>query len=508
MGSRVKTLLFAVVRVGTLKRKLTAGIALCLTFMAVGVLPAFAHQPTLSSAVVCNEQTGDYDVTWTIANGNFGGSIMTLEQSSRPAVPLSSYAPNESKSYVESLPGSTTGATTLTIRAGWDDGAPDVVASTTVHTDGTCSTEPEPGIDVTKSCPGNGLVGDELHYTITVTNTGDEDLANLVVTDTVDGHPSVPVPGAPSELEAGDSIELEFTYTVQEGDDESPLSNSVTATATGVTSGEEVESTSECETVISHPEITVEKTCPPLAHVGDELHYTITVTNTGDEDLANLVVTDTVDGHPSVPVPGAPSELEAGDSIELEFTYTVQEGDDDPLPNSVTASATGVISEASVESIAGCVTDIIHPGILIEKSVDEDLVPVGTTVTYTYVVTNTGDTTLYDVSVDDDVLGHIGDIPVLEPGDENAVTLTKDFVVGVDPVTNVATASGDDVLGHTVSSTDTVVVTSIAGGNTPPPTPFTGSDARRLGLVAMGLFGIGATLVAVTRRRRSQSEEA
>ena len=135
------------------------------------------------------------------------------------------------------------------------------------------------------------------------------------------------------------------------------------------------------------------------------------------------------------------------------------------------------------------------------------VVPVGTTVTYTYVVTNTGDTTLYDVSVDDDIMGHIGDIPILEPG--QSVTLTKDFVVGQDPVTNVATASGEDILGHSVSATDDAVVTPILGENPPPTTtPFTGSDAGRLGLIAMALLGLGATLVAVTRRRRTEDGTA
>ena len=147
--------------------------------------------------------------------------------------------------------------------------------------------------------------------------------------------------------------------------------------------------------------------------------------------------------------------------------------------------------------------DIIHPAIEIVKTVDEEVVPIGTTVTFTYVVTNTGDTTLYDISVDDDIMGHIGDIAVLEPG--QSVTLTKDFVVGDEPVTNVGTAAGEDILGHSVSANDDATVTPIAGENPPPsnpPTPFTGSDAGRLGLISMVLFGIGATVVATTRRRR------
>jgi hypothetical protein len=131
-------------------------------------------------------------------------------------------------------------------------------------------------------------------------------------------------------------------------------------------------------------------------------------------------------------------------------------------------------------------------------------------VTFTYVVTNTGDTTLYDISVDDDILGHVGDIQILEPGDQ--VTLTKDFVVGNAVVTNIGTASGEDILGRSVSSEDTATVSPIAGESVPPSrpptTPFTGSDAGRLGLVAIALLGIGVTVIASTRRRRPETDAA
>ena len=106
---------------------------------------------------------------------------------------------------------------------------------------------------------------------------------------------------------------------------------------------------------------------------------------------------------------------------------------------------------------------------------------------------------------------HIGDIPVLEPG--FSVTLTKDFVVGDEPVVNVGTAVGEDILGRVVSDDDDAFVSPIAGDNPPnppnnPPTPFTGSDAGRLGLITMILAGIGVTVVASTRRRRSEREAA
>ena len=85
-------------------------------------------------------------------------------------------------------------------------------------------------------------------------------------------------------------------------------------------------------------------------------------------------------------------------------------------------------------------------------------------------------------------------------------------MVGDEPVTNVGTAEGEDILGRSVSADDDATVTPIAGANPPnppnPPTPFTGSDAGRLGLISMVLFGIGVTVVATTRRRRPEREAA
>ena len=259
-----------------------------------------------------------------------------------------------------------------------------------------------------------------------------------------------------------------------------------------------------CDTDILNPTIDVEKSCTELAHVGDTVTYTITVTNTGDEDLDNVTVMDTVLGDLSA---SFADSLAVGASESHEFDYVVLDSDPDPLVNEVTATGSGVESRVVVDDLANCVTDLIHPGIEIVKTVDEETVPIGTTVTYTYVVTNTGDTTLYDISVDDDILGHIGDIEVLEPG--QSVTLTKDFVVGDEPVTNVGTAEGEDILGRSVSALDDATVTPIA--DVPPeepPTPFTGSDAGRLGIISMVLFGIGVTVVATTRRRRPEREAA
>ncbi len=299
------------------------------------------------------------------------------------------------------------------------------------------------------------------------------------------------------------------TYTPQAGDPD-PLTNTVTASGNGADSGVEASDEASCTTDIGNPNpaIDVAKECTELAHVGDTVTYRITVTNTGDEVLDGVTVMDTVLGDLSA---SFPDSLAVGASESHEFDYEVLGSDPDPLVNEVTAAGIGTQSQTPVDDTELCATDIIHPAIEIVKTVDEDTVPIGTTVTFTYVVTNTGDTTLYDISVDDDIMGHIGDIEVLEPG--QSVTLTKDFVVGDVPVTNVGTATGEDILGHSVSSNDDATVTPIAGENPPenpenPTTPFTGSDAARLGVISMVLFGIGVIAVATTRRRRSEREAA
>jgi uncharacterized repeat protein (TIGR01451 family) len=341
-------------------------------------------------------------------------------------------------------------------------------------------------------------------FTITIENTGNEPLENVVVTDAKLGGDITAAFNLPDPLPVGNTVYSEdFTYTP--GATEDPVVNSVTASGDGVDSGDTATDTSECTTdvVDLNPAIGVEKSCTALVHVGDTVTYTITVTNTGDEDLDNVTVVDSILGDLSA---SFADELAVGASESHDFDYVVLESDPDPLVNEVTAKGSGVGSRVAVEALADCVTDVIHPGIEIVKTVDDDLVPIGTTVTYTYLVTNTGDTTLFNISVDDDILGHIGDIAELEAGD--SATLTKDFVVGDVPVINVGTVSGEDILGRSVSSTDDALVTPIAGENPPPPTPFTGSDAGRLAIISMVLLGIGATLVAATRRRRPQREAA
>lgn len=377
----------------------------------------------------------------------------------------------------------------------------------TVTGNASCETDVThvPDIDVTKSCPAAVAAGADIAYTITVENTGDEPLTGVTVNDSLLGN----ITGdfdvdLANPFPVGALATAEVTYQPKAGDPD-PITNTVTATGTGADSTDRATDTASCRTDITHVAgIAVSKTCPAFAGEGDTITYSITVSNTGNEDLEDVTVMDSVLGDLSA---SFGDSLAVGASETQDFDYTVPAGGDDPLINLVTASGTGVDSQTTVTATDTCTTNILHPAISIVKTVSDEVVDVGSTVTYTYLVTNTGDTTLFDIVVTDDVLGLIGTIDQLEP--DQSATLTKDFVVGNEPVENVAIARGHDILGREVSASDNAIVTPIlptvvTSPPPPPTTPFTGSEAGRLGLLSLLVSGIGLTLVAATRRWRSR----
>src|SRR5205814_577608 len=144
------------------------------------------------------------------------------------------------------------------------------------------------GIDVSKTCPEGGNIGDAITYSITVTNTGDEALTDVVVNDPLLGGD---LAGFPSTLAVGASVTKTFTHTVT-ADDPDPLTNTVTASGTGADSDQTVSDQAECSTDVVHPTIDLVKDGPALAHVGDTITYTFTVTNPGDVDLFEVTLSD------------------------------------------------------------------------------------------------------------------------------------------------------------------------------------------------------------------------
>jgi uncharacterized repeat protein (TIGR01451 family) len=368
---------------------------------------------------------------------------------------------------------------------------------------------------------------DPIGFTITVTNIGDGTATDVTLTDALptDAGLDWSIDGGTGAqfclIDAG-VLTCDFgdmgpgaNYTVHiTSDTDATTCGTVDNTAT-VTTGNDGSDEDGDSVVVNCPPIgiDIEKNGPLLAHVGDTITYNFTVQLTTPETLFDVVVSDP-NCNEGAPVrglddpPGNDDDaLEPGEVWNYTCTHVVTASDPNPLPNTATVEGTADDGRSATDEDSHSV-DLIHPDIRIVKTVNPQSGEPGDTVTYTYVVTNTGDTTLFDISVDDDVIGHIGDIDQLEPGE--SATLTADFVLPDQdvPLVNVGTATGTDVLEGSVSDDDDAGVTILRAETPPtppPPTAFTGSDAERIGLLAAGLLALGLLALALGRRRRSQT---
>jgi hypothetical protein len=198
--------------------------------------------------------------------------------------------------------------------------------------------------------------------------------------------------------------------------------------------------------------------------------------------------------------------LESGETWNYSCPHLVTATDPDPLPNTATASGTDA-NGTTVSDQDSHVVDLIHPAINIVKSAKPQTGSPGDTIVYTYEVTNVGDVNLVNISVDDNVIGHVCDIPLLHPKD--SVTCTASFVIPANAnikIDNIGVAVGQDELGVPVRDEDTARITVVLGVTITPNPPggvaFTGSAAvMPLTALALMLLLVGSGLLWAGRKR-------
>jgi uncharacterized repeat protein (TIGR01451 family) len=368
--------------------------------------------------------------------------------------------------------------------------ADDPLAAIVCDTDHHRNDPIHPKIAVTKSGPAQAKVGDTVTYTFALTNPGDVALHNVTLTDPrCAATPTLLTKSGGNNdnvLDLTETWNYSCTHVVTSSDPD-PLPN--TATATGVDPLNKTVSAQASHTVdLIHPAITVVKSGPAQAHEGDAVTYSFKVTNTGDIGLTNVAVDDNVLGHI-----GDLASLASGASQTLTKGFTVPVGNS-PIKNTATACGTDP-TQARFCDTDNHNLDPIHPAIGIIKTANPLSVEPGASVTYTYVVSNTGDVGLTNVTVDDDVLGHIGDIPSLAVGASS--TLTKVAVISESsPLRNVATAVGTDPLGKKVSANDDAVISIVLG----KVLARTGTNLPGVAVIGLGLVLFGLSISGLRRR--------
>ena len=259
-------------------------------------------------------------------------------------------------------------------------------------------------------------VGDPVTWTYVVTNTGNVAISDVAVDDDQAGVNPVFQGGdddSDGELDPSETWTFQATGTATEGQYE----NFGTATATDPL-GTGLTDTDPSHYFGASSAIDIEKATNgadaddppgPFIPVTDQngdptlVTWTYRVTNTGNAELTGLEVTD---DHAGVTVSCPVDSLAPGRSTTCTATADAERGQ---YANLGTATATDPLGTEVTDADPSHYRGVV-PGIDVEKSTngaDADnapgpQIPVGDPVTWSYVVTNTGDDPLTDVLVTDD----------------------------------------------------------------------------------------------------------
>jgi len=283
----------------------------------------------------------------------------------------------------------------------------------------------------------------------------------------------------------------------------------------------------------NNPAINVVKTpsTTTLLAGGGEVTYTYVVTNTGDVPLSDVSVSDDKCGAADY-VSGDTSDDELLDMDET-WTFTCKMNLTDTTTNIGTASGTNgddtvTDTDTATVTVEPAPPAPPAPSVSIDKTVDPTLLPEGgASVTYTYVVTNTGDVALHNIMITDDngTPGNTADdwgtnsdpIVIICPATTLAVgehmTCTAAIAGTTVTTTNIATV--DAIAGEITHVFDTDDATVTVGGGgvqgdtsppTAPPTDLTsgtsGTPGSSLPILLLVLGGLGLGALVVTPRRK------
>ncbi|MGX1934677.1 DUF7507 domain-containing protein [Microbacterium resistens] len=350
---------------------------------------------------------------------------------------------------------------------------------TSVPSDVTIPQDPNPSLVLTKSADKTELVaGETITYSFVVTNTGNVTLTDVVVEEgdfTGSGEMSaVDCPEGAASLAPGESVTCTATYVVTQADvDRGSVENRATATGTPPT-GDPVTSVPSDVTVPAdaQPGISLMKSADKTELVaGEAVTYSFVVTNTGNVTLTDVVVEEddfTGSGELSeITCPEEAASLAPGESVTCTATYVVTQADVDrgAIENSATATGTPPTGDPVTSGPSDVTVPAdAQPGISLVKSADKTELVAGEEITYSFTVTNTGNVTLTDVTVDEANFSGSGELSEMTCPEEAAslapgesVTCTATYVVtqaDVDrgSVENRATATGTPPTGDPVTS--------------------------------------------------------
>ncbi|MFN2190515.1 MAG: hypothetical protein ACK2T3_17260, partial [Candidatus Promineifilaceae bacterium] len=297
------------------------------------------------------------------------------------------------------------------------------------------------------------LAGQPVTWTYIVTNSSNVPLTNVLVAD--DQGLTVSCPS--SVLESGSQMTCEAFGTSVSG--QYSNTGTVTASPPGLPS---IMASDTSHYFGFHPEISLEKrtndqdadSAPgPYIDVGSPVTWTYQVTNSGNISLSNIVLSDDKIGSIRCPK----SELDVAESMICIETGIAGAGQ---YANSSTVTGTTSLGNSAAASDMSHYFGMIA-ALEVEKLTngeDADLPPgpsitEGDPILWEFIVTNSGNVQLVDVTVNDDAEGEVScPSSRLDPGE--AMTCTHSGIAVVGAYTNEGTASGRLPTGVTIQASD------------------------------------------------------
>ena len=330
----------------------------------------------------------------------------------------------------------------------------------------------DPKLTITKALTNGDnapfSVGDTAEFTITVKNEGNVTLTNVKVTDDLPGALIQNGTGYNVEeneaviasLAPDQTVEVTVYYTITQADVDAQNGDKLVNTASvkgnspghtddDVTAEIPEESGTEFELEERNPGLTINKELAADSQgtgvdgkykVGDTAKFTITVYNSGNTTQRNIVITEALPGATFEIGTGYSlngdntmatiSEMEPGATVTITAKYTIKQKDidsTDALVNSLAVSGAGENVNKD-EASATIDKEEKNPYLNVEKTVTKIVkksdgseitsdfgsykVNLGDVITYTITVTNTGNITMSNMTVEDSLLGiNTDDLP-------------------------------------------------------------------------------------------------
>jgi len=441
-------------------------------------------------------------VTYTFAITNSGNTSLTGVTPTDPLTGLSALSCKNSAGTAVTIPASLAPKATLTCTATRTATQDDLNAGKVVNTASITATSPKgtavtntatatvtatqsPKLQITKTADATtfGAVGQSIKYTFTTTNTGNVTLSGVQMSDPNTRLANrVCTPTQPAVLAPGESVTCTATLTVTQADlDGGAILNTASVTANPPGGPAITGSASWVVSPTAGPAISLDKavSLTSITAAGQVVTYTLTATNSGNTTLNSVRVADALPGlvmGTCSPTQG--SSLAPGAKMTCTATYTSTQADVDrgSIVNTATATATDSHGTDVNASQSKTVTAAAAPAVQLTKTASPSQVStVGTDVTYTFVVRNSGNVTLNQIALTDPLsgLGAISCTPTalggsLAPGATTTCTAVRKSTqddIDAGQVTNTATVNGTAPDGTKVSATSSAKVTATQSPN-------------------------------------------